>query len=117
MHNGSTISSIGPATDGGTFQRGVQQAGDSLHNTIEKVVQPVHSAVDKASAGAHQTVDRVASGVQSAAEKVDEQTRRLQEMPHRAVDHARDYVRSRPLQVVAFAAAFGWLVGRLGTRD
>ncbi len=115
MHNGSTTAPLHPAGDaGGALQRGVQQAGDSLHSTIEKVTQPVQAAVGKAAAGAHETVDRVAEGVQAAAAKVDDQTRRLQQMPHRAADHARDYVRSRPLQTVALAAALGWLWGRLG---
>lgn len=121
MYNGSSTSALQTASDtgdvAGTLQRGVQQAGEKLHTTIEKVAQPTLAAVERTSASAHETVDRVASGVQSAAERVDAQTKRLQEMPHRAADHARDYVRERPLQAVAFAAAFGWLVGRLGARD
>lgn len=115
MHNGASIHPASTATDAtGALQRGVEQAGDTLHSTIDKVAQPVLAAVDRASTGAHQAVDRVASGVHAAAEKVDAQAQRLQDMPHRAADHARDYVRSRPLQTVALAAALGWLFGRLG---
>jgi len=112
MQNGSVYSD--PTLNGSSVQRGVQQVGDTLHSTIDKVAEPVRGAVDRASATAHQTVDKVTSGVNSAAEKVDTHARRLTEAPHRAVDHTREYIRGRPLQAVAGALALGWLIGRLG---
>lgn len=113
MHNGTTFSTDGIPQDG-ALQRGVRQVGDTLHDTIEKVVEPAHGAVNRASTSAHQGVDKVASSVQAAASKVDQQARRVREIPHQAADHARDYVRSRPLQTVGAAFAVGWLLGRLG---
>ncbi len=98
----------------GTMLRGVQQAGDSLHSTIDRVAEPVKGVVDRASASAHQTVDRIASGVHAAAEKVDAQTHRVRQLPDEALENTRAYVRSRPLQTVAIALAVGWLFGRLG---
>ncbi len=113
MYNG-TLSSTDSTLTNGSLQRGVQQVGDTLHSTIDKVAEPVRGAVDRASTTAHQTVDKVTTSVHAAAEKVDTQARRLTAAPNRAVDYSRDYVRGRPLQAVAMALAAGWLIGRLG---
>lgn len=113
MHNGTTQPQESIAQDG-TLQRSVRQVGDTLHDTIEKVAEPAHSAVNRVSSSAHQGVDKVASTVQAAAGKVDQQARRVREIPHQAADHARDYVRIRPLQAIGAAFAIGWLMGRLG---
>lgn len=113
MHNGSTQAQEGIAQDG-ALQRGVRQVGDSLHDSIEKVTEPAHSAVNRVSSSAHEGVDKMASTVQAAAGKVDQQARRVREIPHQAADHARDYVRNRPLQAMGAAFAIGWVLGRLG---
>lgn len=113
MHNGTTQPQDSMAPDG-SLQRGVRQAGETLHETIDKVAEPAHSAVNRVSSSAHEGVDKVADTVQAAASKVDQQARRMREMPHQAADHARDYVRNRPLQAIGAAFAVGWLLGRLG---
>ena len=113
MYNGTTQPHDSNAQDG-TLQRGVRQVGDTLHETIDKVVEPAHGAVNRVSSSAHEGVDKVASTVQAAADKVDQQTRRVREIPHQAADHARDYVRSRPLKTIGAAFALGWLLGRIG---
>ncbi|KQP22995.1 YqjD family protein [Pseudorhodoferax sp. Leaf267] len=117
MHNGTTSTLEGIAQDG-TLQRGVRQVGDTLHDTIDKVAEPVQSAVNRVSNTAHESVNKVANSVRSAASRVDEQARRVRdtvrELPHQAADHARDYVRIRPLQAIGAAFVMGWLIGRLG---
>lgn len=116
MYNGTTSTTSGfdsDTTADGAVQRGVQQVGERLHDTIERVAEPVRGAVDRASSGAHKAVDKMASGVHTAAEKVDEQARRVRVMPDQAMEQARDCVRGRPLQAVGAALALGWLLGRL----
>jgi ElaB/YqjD/DUF883 family membrane-anchored ribosome-binding protein len=113
MYNATSNPSDSGRQDG-TALRGVQQVGDTLHNTIDRVATPVKDVLDRASSTAHQTVDRVASGMHSAAEKVDAQTRRARQLPNDVLESAREHVRAQPLQTVALAAALGWLFGRLG---
>ncbi|WP_326533946.1 hypothetical protein [Pseudorhodoferax sp.] len=112
MHNDNDAFS--PAPDTGKLQRGVQQVGDNLHSTIDRVAQPVHGAVERASASAHQAVDRLASGVADAAQRVDERLDQARATPNHAVACAREYVAARPLKAVAAALALGWLLGRIG---
>lgn len=113
MYNGTTQPHETIAPDG-TLQRSMRQVGDTLHDTIDKVAEPARSAVNRVSSSAHEGVDKMASTVQAAAGKVDQQARRVREIPHQAADHARDYVRNRPLQAMGAAFAIGWLLGRLG---
>lgn len=100
--------------DTGKLQRGVQQVGDSLHSTIDRVAQPVLGAVDRASSTAHETVDRLASGVAGAAQRVDQRLHQARATPNHAVESARDYVAARPLKAVGAAFLVGWLLGRIG---
>lgn len=110
MHNDNQDASL----DAGKLQRGVQQAGDTLHSTIDRVTEPVLGAVDRASSTAHETVDRLASGVAQAAQRVDQRLHQARTTPNHAVECARDYVAARPLKAVAAAFVFGWLWGRIG---
>ncbi len=110
MHNESPA--LTPSGNDGTLQRGLNDVGDNLHSTIDRVAQPVYAAVDRASAGAHQTVDRVASGVAGAAQRLDERIERVRAVPNELAQGARDYVAARPFQSVAIAFAIGWLWGR-----
>jgi ElaB/YqjD/DUF883 family membrane-anchored ribosome-binding protein len=96
------------------LQRGVQQVGDTLHATIDRVAEPVQGVVERAASAAHDTVERVAGGVQGAAERLDERLARARATPNEAVACARDYVVARPLQAVAIAFGVGWLLGRIG---
>lgn len=105
-----------PISLDGTLQRGVQQAGESLHSTIDRVVDPVYGAVGQVSRRAHESVDKVASTVHAAAERLDAQTQRVRALPSEAAEQLRDVVRARPLKAVAAALALGWLFGRLGAR-
>lgn len=104
----------GSALESGRLQRGLQQAGDNLHATIERVAQPVQQAVNRASASAHETVDRMADGVAGAAQRLDARLDRVRATPNHALECARDYVAARPFKALATALAVGWLLGRLG---
>lgn len=112
MHHGTEHPTS--TTDTGKLERGLHQAGEGLHSTIERVVQPVHGAVERASATAHETVDRLTDGVAGAAQRVDARLEQIRATPNQALDSARAYVAERPLQSVALALAVGWLWGRLG---
>lgn len=94
-------------------QRGVSQAGSSLHDTIDKVAEPARSTVDRAASAAHNTVDKLASGASSVAGKVSDQAHRFSDVPLQAVDHSRAYIKDHPLQAVGAALLVGWMVGRL----
>lgn len=94
-------------------QRGVSQAGSSLHDTIDKVATPAHSTVDRAAAAAHNTVDKLASGASSVAGKVSDQAHRFTDAPLQAVDYSKAYIKDHPLQAVGAALLVGWMVGRL----
>jgi ElaB/YqjD/DUF883 family membrane-anchored ribosome-binding protein len=110
MHNDTPA--FTPSLDDGTLQRGLNDVGENLHSTIDRVAQPVHHAVNRVSAGAHQTVDRMASGVAGAAQRLDERIDRVRAAPNELLDGARGYVAARPLKAVAAALAIGWLLGR-----
>lgn len=114
MANGSNvISSIIPDS---SLQRGVNQVGTALHNSIDKVADPTRSAIDRASSTAHETVDKLASKAEQAALAVESRRRRLAEAPNRAVDQARDYVVANPLRAVGTALAVGYVIGWLNRR-
>lgn len=114
MQNGSGVIS-GVATDS-SLQRGVNQVGTALHNSIDKVADPTRSAIDRASSSAHQTVDKLASKAESAAQAVEARRQRMAEAPNRAIDQARDYVIANPLQAVGTALAVGYVLGWLHRR-
>ncbi len=114
MHNGSgVISSITPDS---SLQRGVNQVGTALHNSIDKVADPTRSAIERASSSAHETVDKLASKAERAALAVEARRRRMAEAPNRALDQARDYVAGNPLRAVGTALAVGYVLGWLHRR-
>ena len=118
MEKSSALSapSTAPASGESALLRGVDQAGTSLHHTIDKVAEPARNTVDRAASAAHQTVDKLTDGAGHMVGKVSDQAQRLTEAPRQAVDHAKAYIQDRPLQAVAVAALVGWVLGRLGGR-
>jgi ElaB/YqjD/DUF883 family membrane-anchored ribosome-binding protein len=94
-------------------QRGVSQAGSSLHETIDKVAEPARSTVDRAATAAHNTVDKLASGASSVAGKVSDQAQRFTDVPLQAVDYSKAYIKDHPLQAVGAALLVGLIFGRL----
>lgn len=94
-------------------QRGVNQAGSSLHDTIDKVADPARSTVDRAATAAHNTVDKLASGASSVAGKVSDQAHRFTDAPLQAVDYSKAYIKDHPLQAVGAALLVGLIFGRL----
>lgn len=93
--------------------RGVDQAGNALHSTIDKVADPARNGVDRAATAAHHTVDKLASGATSVAGKFSDQAHRLTEAPLQAVDYSKAYIKDHPLQAVGAALLVGLVVGRL----
>ena len=99
-----------------SLQRGVNQVGTALHNSIDKMADPTRSAIDRASSSAHETVDKLASKAEQAAQAMEERRRRMAEAPNRAMDQARDYVVANPLRAVGTALAVGYVLGWLHRR-
>ncbi|HYW56589.1 MAG TPA: DUF883 C-terminal domain-containing protein [Polaromonas sp.] len=114
--NGSQFAST---TSGASFTndsaltRGVDQAGSSLHSTIDKMAAPTKTTVDKVATAAHSTVDKLAGGVSSVAGKLSEHSHLLTDVPLQAVDYSKAYIKDHPLQAVGGALVIGWLLGRL----
>lgn len=104
--------SVTPSSESALI-RGVDQAGSTLHHTIDKVAEPARNSVDRAASAAHSTVDKLASGASSVAGKVSDQAHRLSDAPLQAVDHSRAYIKDYPLQAVGVALLAGFVLGRL----
>lgn len=97
------------ATDNSAPLRSVDQMGASLHQTIDRAVDPAHTAVDKAASTAHKAVDKLATG----ASTLEERTRGLRDLPHRGLDATVEYVQTKPLQAIGIAVAVGFLLGKI----
>ncbi|MEO8020823.1 hypothetical protein [Polaromonas sp.] len=93
--------------------RGVEQAGNTLHSTIDKVADPARSTVNRAATAAHNTVDKLANGANSVAGKFSDQAHRLTDAPLQAVDYSKAYIKDHPLQAVGAALLAGLVIGRL----
>lgn len=96
-----------------TLLRGVDQAGNKLHDTIDKVAEPARNTVERAASAAHSTVDKLASGAHAVAGKVNEHAHLLTDVPLQAVDYSRAYIKDHPLQAVGAALLVGLVLGRL----
>ncbi|MBI2729126.1 MAG: hypothetical protein HYX42_23050 [Polaromonas sp.] len=97
----------------GVVQRRVDSAGAALHSGIDKVADPARSAVDRLTTSAHETVDKLASTANNTADRVVSKTRYYTDAPARALETSKSWVQERPLEAVAAALAFGFVLGRL----
>ncbi|MES2401163.1 MAG: hypothetical protein V4573_14330 [Pseudomonadota bacterium] len=112
-----TIYNTGNGSDpAGVVQRSVDSAGAALHSGIDKVADPARTAVDRLTSAAHETVDKLATSAHSTADRVASKTRHLTDAPARALDTSKSWVQERPLEAVAAALAFGFVLGRLTAR-
>ena len=96
--------------------RGLNSAGAALHSGIDKVSEPAREAVDRFSTAAHGTVDKIASTAIHTADRFSDQTRRVTEAPSRALAYSKSWVQDKPMEAVAAALAFGFIMGRLTGR-
>lgn len=108
----SSPSSASLSGDSATL-RSVNQAGNSLHDTIDRVAEPARSGVDRAATAAHSTLDKLASGANTMAGKMSEQAHRLNEAQMQAMDYSKAYIKDHPLQAVGAALVAGLILGRL----
>ena len=97
-------------------QRGVESAGDALHTSIDKVADPARDAVNNLSSTAHETVDKLATRAGHTASRLADQTRRLAEVPVKALERSTSWVQENPLESVGAALALGFILGRLTAR-
>ena len=91
----------------------LDQAGQSLHEAINRTADATRPAVDRLAGGAHSAVDKVASVAGHAAEIYGAKSEQLKYATDQAVGTARSYVRDHPLATVGIAVAAGYLVSRL----
>lgn len=110
------VSAYSDGNGAGAVQRGVESAGDVLHNGIDKVADPARHAIDSMSSTAHETIDKLASSAGHTASRFADQTRRLTEAPAKAVDYSKSMILDRPLEAVGIALAVGFVLGRLTSR-
>ncbi len=108
----ASSSSFANPTDSALL-RGVDHAGSSLHDTIDKMAAPTKGTVDKVASAAHSTVDKLAGGASTVASKLAEHSHLLTDVPLQAVDYSKAYIKDHPLQAVGGALVIGWLLGRL----
>ena len=112
LYTGGVIASAS-GSDESALLRGVNQAGSSLHDSIDKATQPAHSTVDRAASMAHSTVDKLASSANTVAGKVSEHAHLLTDVPMQAVDYSKAYIKDHPMQAVGGALPIGYIFGRL----
>jgi ElaB/YqjD/DUF883 family membrane-anchored ribosome-binding protein len=100
----------------GAVQRGVESAGDALHNGIDKVADPARHAIDSMSSTAHETVDKLATSASHTASRFADQAHRLTDAPAKALACSKSWVQDKPLEAVGAALALGFILGRLTSR-
>ena len=100
----------------GAIPRGVESAGDALHNGIDKVVDPARHVIDSMSSTAHDTVDKLATSASHTASRVADQTTRLTDAPVKVFVRSKSWVQEKPLEAVGAALAIGFVLGRLTSR-
>lgn len=81
-----------------TVDRAAGQVEESLHRATDKAADAVNRATDKAAA----LGERGREAYDETADRVDAW-----------LDHARGYVREKPVQSLAIAIGAGWLLGRI----
>lgn len=96
-------------TDSNALKRSVESAGSTLHDSIDKVVDPAIDAVGHVGSAAHDAVNRLSSGASHVAERVN----RVYEAPGYAVEHSKSWIQDKPLEAVGMALALGFIIGRL----
>lgn len=104
-------------------ERYVGQAADAAHKNVDKMTDAAHPAVDRLSTQAHETINAVEGAAGQAVNTVDQASRRVAQgleqvkaTHQRAVTVTRERVRDNPLAMVTFAAALGYIVGRVAGR-
>ena len=113
QYSGTSAPPTPMASGEGALLRGVNQAGSTLHDTIDKAAEPARSAVNRAASVAHNTVDKLASGASTLAGKFNERSHLLTDTPLQALDYTKAYIKDHPLQAVGAALLMGLVVGRL----
>ncbi|MBG6071552.1 MULTISPECIES: YqjD family protein [unclassified Polaromonas] len=100
-------------TASNALKRSVESAGSTLHDSIDKVVDPALDAVGHAGSAAHDAVNRLSSGATHVADRVSEQVSRVYEAPGYAVECSKSWIQDKPLEAVGLALALGFIIGRL----
>jgi ElaB/YqjD/DUF883 family membrane-anchored ribosome-binding protein len=93
--------------------RAIDQAGASVHGTIDKVSNAARPAVDRLASGAHQTVDKIAGAAGQAVETFGIKGKQLSDAQARLAEATRNYVRDNPAVAIGIAIAAGFLLSRV----
>ncbi len=111
QYSGSSPTSTASGESG--LLRSVNQAGGTLHDTINKMAEPARGTLDRATAAAHTTVDKLASGASTVVGKISDNAHLLKDVPLQAVDYSKAYIKDHPMQAVGAALLVGLVVGRM----
>ena len=112
LNPGGAFGAIDPV-DTGKVKRTVDSAGDALHSSIDKMVDPAINTVERVTSAAHDTVNRLASGATHVADRMAEQASRVTDASGRAVESSKSWIQDKPLEAVGMALALGFILGRL----
>ena len=96
-----------------TLARTVDRASMGAHDVIDRVSDAAGPAVDRVASGAHQTVSKIASAAGQAAETLGAKGEQIRNVPLRAMEQCRGYVRDYPVTALGIAVAAGFLLSRL----
>ena len=109
-----------PTGDNATGEATVNRAAASAHGAVDKMAgaaddaaRKVKPAIERAAEVAHQTVDKVAGAAAPTAAWLTERGNSLRAARQTAAADAAQYVSAHPWNSLAFAAAAGFLIGRL----
>lgn len=99
--------------DSHTLARTVDRASMGAHDVIDRVSDAARPAVDRVASSAHQTVSKIAGAAGQAAETLGAKGEQIKNVPVRAVEQCRGYVRDNPVAALSIAVAAGFLLSRL----
>ncbi len=88
-------------------------AGQSAHNSADRLAEKAVAQVDRASETVHHAVDSAADAAKSAARWASTYSERAKEVQARLTDSASASIRARPIMMVAGALVVGYVLGRL----
>ena len=96
----------------------IDQASSGMHEAVDKLSETARPAADRLAARAQTAMDTLAKGMSKASETMSATAEQLSDLQERAVTGARTSIRARPLTVIGFAIAAGFLLSRLvGSRQ
>lgn len=93
--------------------RGIENAGTSAHQTIDKVSAAAQPVVDRVASSAHSAVDTMTDAAAHAAESLGVKGEQLKDAQLQLSQACSAYMRANPLAALGIAVAAGFVLSRL----